>query len=289
MTVAKQPGGHVGTSSNIGTIAKYNFLNYFRARRFYVMIAIVALITGLLTVVIAYERPAGIVGGNATALGFFASTYGAFGGLVLVLSAAFFGGDAISSEFQNRTGYFLVPNPIRRSAIYVGKYIAALAASTIILLVYVAVFVLNSFYYFGPTLPSQLYGSLLFSWFYLVALLALAFAFSSMFRSSAISVLMTVIVILFVFNIVDFVSSAIAGIEPWFSLTYGGGIATDVLTVPFPAHKTTGFGGFGGGPGGGFGTTFHATVPEGLVILGVYFVVMVLVGLVLFEKKEFTS
>ena len=39
----------VGTLTQIGTITKYNFLNYFRARRFYVMLAIIVIISGLLT------------------------------------------------------------------------------------------------------------------------------------------------------------------------------------------------------------------------------------------------
>ena len=118
----------VGSLSHVGTMAKYNFLNYFRARRFYVMLAIVLAISGLLTVAVGYYRPAGFVGGDS--LGFYRGSWGNFASFVVILSTAFFGGDAISGEFQNRTGYFLVPNPLRRSAIYVGKWLAALAAST---------------------------------------------------------------------------------------------------------------------------------------------------------------
>ena len=69
----------------------------------------------------------------------------------MILSTAFFGGDAISGEFQNRTGYFLVPNPIRRSAIYVGKWLAALMASTIILGVFALIMIGNGLYYFPGT------------------------------------------------------------------------------------------------------------------------------------------
>lgn len=36
-------------------------------------------------------------------------------------------------------------------------------------------------------------------------------------------------------------------------------------------------------------TTYNATIPEGLAILAVYFVVSALLGLWLFERKEFTS
>ncbi len=283
MAVTSERNSRESSLAQVGVVAKYNFLNYFRARRFYIMIAIVLLISGLLTFVIAYRRPAEIL---TTDLGFLSTIWGSFVSLIVILSTAFFGGDAISGEFQNRTGYFLVPNPIRKSVIYVGKWIAALVASTIILLVYAAVAIVNSLYYFGLTLPNEFFLSMSFAWIYLVAALAFTFAFSSLFKSSAISVLMSVIMLLFVFNVIDTVAASFAGIEPWFSITYGAGIIQSVLTVPYPpAVATQTF-----GPRGGFSlTTYTAPVWEGLAILAIYFAVMAAIGLWLFERKEFTS
>ncbi|MDG7014201.1 MAG: ABC transporter permease [Nitrososphaerota archaeon] len=274
----------VGSLAHVGIAAKYNFLNYFRARRFYVMLAIILIIAGLLTALVGYYRPPGFVDGGA--LGFYGAGWGSFASIVVVLSAAFFGGDAISGEFQNRTGYFLVPNPIRRSAIYVGKWLAALAASTIILAVFALAMLANGLFYFPGNVPWEFVESFAFAWVYLVAAMSLAFAFSSLFKSSSISVLMSVILLLFVFSVIDTVSSLVAGIEPWFSLTYGAGIVSNILNVPYPAAKTvTPF-----GPGGRFTVvSYNATVPEGLLILLVYLVVMAVLGLILFERKEFTS
>jgi ABC-2 type transport system permease protein len=276
----------VSTLNHIMIMTKYAFLNYFRARRFYVMLAIVLLISGLLTFAIGYYRPAGILLSN---LGFYAAGWGSFSSFVVILSTAFFGGDAISSEFQNKTGYFLVPNPIRRSAIYVGKWLAALAASTIILLIYAVIIIANGVYYFGPTVPWQFLQSLAFAWIYLIAALSLAFAFSSLFKSSSISILMSVILLLFVFNVIDTISSTVIGVEPWFSITYGAGIVSNILAATYPAHFTTTP--FGGGPGGArFSiSTFNATVPEGLAIMAAYFIISAALGLWLFERKEFTS
>lgn len=274
----------VGSLAHVGIAAKYNFLNYFRARRFYVMLAIILIIAGLLTALVGYYRPPGFVGGNA--LGFYGAGWGSFANFVVVLSAAFFGGDAISGEFQNRTGYFLVPNPIRRSAIYIGKWVAALAASTIILVVFAASMLANGLYYFPGSVPWEFVESFAFAWFYMVAALSLAFAFSSLFKSSSISILMSVILLLFVFNVVDTVFSLVAGIEPWFSITYGAGIVANILTVPYPSARTS----VPAGPRGRFSVMqFNATVPEGLLILAIYFVVMAVLGLALFERKEFTS
>jgi ABC-2 type transport system permease protein len=269
-------------------MTKYNFLNYFRARRFYVMLAIVLLISALLTVAVAYYRPPGFVGGDA--LKYYSAGWGGFANFVVILSTAFFGGDAISSEFQNRTGYFLVPNPIRRSAVYVGKWIAALAASTITLAVFALIMVANQLYYFPGAYPWEFVESLAFAWVFLVAALSLSFTFSSLFKSSSISILMSVILLLFVFGVIDTVASSVVGVEPWFSIVYGSGIVSNVLSVPFPQHVVTAS--FGGGPGGATRfniTTYNATIPEGLGILAAYFAASALLGLWLFERKEFTT
>ena len=284
MAQTKQGTARASTLSQIGVITKYNFLNYFRARRFYVMLAIILIVGGLITGLVAYYGVASF--GGQSALGFYGAGWGGFATDVIILSAVFFGGDAISGEFQNRTGYFLVPNPIRRSAIYTGKYLAAVAASSIILATYALIMIGNGLYYFPGSMPWQLVESLALAWVYLIAIMSLAFAFSSLFKTSMISVLTTFIVLFLVFGIVDEVVTIVAGYEPWFSITYGAGIVTAILNPTYPPHYTPGIAG-----AGRFAAipSYTPTVPEGLAILLAYFVVMAIVGLLLFQRKEFTS
>jgi ABC-type transport system involved in multi-copper enzyme maturation permease subunit len=152
--------------------------------------------------------------------------------------------------------------------------------------IFAVIIIANGLFYFPGSFPWEFVESLGFAWIFLIAALSLTFAFSSGFKSSSISILMSVILLLFVFNVVDTVATVVAGIEPWFSITYGAGIVSDILIVPFPASKTT----ISLGPGGRFSESmYHATVPEGLFILGIYFVLMAILGLLLFERKEFTS
>lgn len=276
-----------GTMTHVAIVTRYSFLNYFRAKRFYVMLAIILLMSGLLTLAVGVYRPAFFgfpqngqqVPVEVTRLAFYSVWWGGFANLIVIISAALFGGDSISGEFQNKTGYFLLPNPIRRSSVYVGRYIAALVASTMMLLLFAGISLANGVYYFGGGVPAEFGESILFGWFYLVAAMSLTFLFSSAFKTSAVSVLMTVILLLFVFNIVDLVIGVVAKVEPWFSITYAYSIVRTVLSTP-----TTGPG--GGLGGAGFG--FTPTIPEGLAIMGAYFVVTGVLGLVLFEKKEFT-
>jgi ABC-2 type transport system permease protein len=272
-----------GSLAQVGVTMKYTFLDYFRSRRFLILLIIGLLISALLTILVGHYRPASFL---TTELGFYSSWWGMTATFVVILSGVFFGGDAISGEFQNKTGYFTVPNPIRRSSIYVGKWLAAFAASSIILLIFTAITVGNGLYYFGANIPYQFGESLLFSWFYLAAVLGFTFLFSSLFKTSSYSILVTAILFLFAFTIIQDVIAALAQVEPWFIITYGSGIIGDVLMTTYPAHVVTAS---TTGPRGAIFTitTYNPTVPEGLIIIGVYFIVTAILGLILFERKEF--
>src|SRR3990170_3552452 len=185
--------------TQVGITMKYTFLDYFRSRRFFILLIITLLITALLTILVGYYRPQSFL---ASDLSFYGSWWGNSVTFVIILSGIFFGGDAISGEFQNKTGYFGIPNPIRRSSIYIGKWLSALIASTVILGVFAAITVGNGLYYF-PSVPSEFGLSLLFAWFYLVAVLGFTFLFSSLFKSSSMSILVTAILFLFVFTLFE--------------------------------------------------------------------------------------
>ncbi|MDA4128338.1 MAG: ABC transporter permease [Thaumarchaeota archaeon] len=261
------------------TIFKYEFRNYFRARRFYVLLAIDLLISALLTTVVGYYRPSIFLSSNLT---FYSGWWGQFVTFVIILAGVFFGGDAISGEFQNKTGYFIIPNPIRRSSIYVGKWMAAYAASAITVGLFALGAVINGVFYFGASVPSQLWVSILFALLYLAAVMGFTFFFSSLFKTSSISILVTVILFLFVFSLVQTLVATLVGIEPWFILTYGGEIVGNILQVPYPVTNTI------PGPGRFSLTTFAVSVPVGLAIISIYFFLTAAAGLFLFERKEFT-
>ena len=278
--------GPVGSPSlptsiaHVGTITKYELLNYFRSRRFFVLLIIGIVISAIFTAVVGYY---GITYLNLTsALGFYSFWWGNSITLVVILSGIFFGGDAISGEFQNKTGYFLVGNPLRRSSIYIGKWIAALTASLIIFAIYAAIAVGNGIYYFGTSIPYQFGDSLVFSVLYLVAVLGFTFFFSSLFKSSSMSILVTAILFLFAFSLIELIVSRLAQIEPWFIITYGAGIIGNVLMDPYPLTQST------RGPGGREVSTFAVSIPQGIAILVGYFVITAVIGLLLFERKEFT-
>jgi ABC-2 type transport system permease protein len=277
-TVNKVPS----SISHVGITMKYTFLDYFRSRRFFILLTITLIISAILTALIGYYRPPSFM---ESSLNFYSSWWGSSVTFVIILSGIFFGGDAISGEFQNKTGYFSVPNPIRRSSIYIGKWLSAFIAATIIFAIFVAITVGNGLYYFGVNVPTEFGLSMLYAWIYLAAVMGFTFFFSSLFKSSSISILVTAILFLFVFSLIETLVSTLVKIEPWFILTYGAGIIANTLSpTGYPPHvKTQSVG------GRGFTlTTYYATVPEGLAIILLYFIVTAALGLLVFQRKEFT-
>jgi ABC-2 type transport system permease protein len=262
----------------IGTITKYELLNYIGSRRFLVLLVIAILISGLLTIVVAFE---GVSSFGSTAPAFYDGWYvgGYVSTYVVIFCAILFGGDAISGEFQNKSGYFLVAKPVRRSVIYIGKYLGALIASLAIVGVFTAITLANGVYYFGFVVPTQFSESLAFTLVWLVAALGLTFFFSSLFKTSTFSILVSSMLLFFGFFILASLLTGKVGIEPWFVLTYGSDILGNALDPSgYPTHIIV----------KGATTTFNATIPEGLAIMAAYFIMTIVAGLIVFEKREFS-
>jgi len=277
--------GHVpDTVRQALLLSRYQFRDYLRARRFILMMAIVGVIGGILTFVLSYFHDSSTVQGLVSSSNaFYGSLWAGGVGVVIVFSGIIFGGDAIAGEFQNKTGYFLMGLPIRRASVYVGKFLAAFAASLVAVVVYLAILLANGAYYLGGNaLPLALGESFAISLLYLLALLGAVFLFSSMFKNSLYAVLVVAVLFLFGFTLIQAVVTDLAKVEPWFLITY----AENVISYPFlsmpPSHELTVT-----GPRGFTATTYNATYPEGFAIMVGYFLVSAVAGLFFFEREEF--
>ncbi|MCL4391355.1 ABC transporter permease subunit [Candidatus Parvarchaeota archaeon] len=272
------PGGFKQTL----TMVKYTSLDYLRSRKFFILLIIAVLVGVILTSVVGYFRPSSFL---SSPLSFYSSWWGMSATFIIILSAIFFGGDAISGEFQNKTGYFIVGNPIRRASIYVGKFLAAFLFSLLILLVFTAITVGNGIYYFGTAwLPYQFVESLLLSILYISAAMGLTFFFSSLFKSSTVSIIVTVILLLFVFSLLQTLIGTLAHVQPWFILTYGAQVISNVLLNPYPPAVVT----LPVSPHPSFSISgYYVRLNEGIFIMLGYFIISTVSGLILFEKKEF--
>jgi len=285
---APTPRLHVPTSTEqVVKLTRYQLREYVRSRRFVALAGIVLVIGAILTAVIAHFRGAVI----STNLAYYGTFWGGGVVLVIVLAAVFFGGDAIAGEFQNKTGYFLMGLPLRRGTVYVGKFIAAFVASVAMMVLFLAILVGNGAYYFGlNALPWQIWLSLLLALVYLAAVLGATFLFSSLFKTSAYGFVLTAILFLFGFSLLQDLVTGLVKIEPWMIISYadstiGEVFSTNVLWGLVGSVTTMTF---GSGPRAVTTTTYTAGVAEGIVIMLTYLVVTAVAGLWLFEREEFT-
>lgn len=264
------------------TIIKYSSLDYFRSRKFFILLIISVLIGIILTSVVGYFRPSTFIN---SPLSFYYNWWGMSATFIVILSVVFFGGDAISGEFQNKTGYFIIGNPIRRASIYIGKFLAAFLFSVIILLVFTAITIGNGVYYFGGSgIPYAFVESLLLSILYIAAAMGLTFFFSSLFKSSTVSIIVTIILLLFVFSLLQTLIGTLAHTQPWFILTYGAQVISNVLTSPYPPAVIS----LPVSPHANFSiSSYYVRFNEGIFIMLGYFIISTISGLFIFEKKEF--
>ncbi len=280
---------HVPRSAEqIFRLARYQLREYLSSRRFVVLVGIILAVGTVLSAVVAYFR-SDLVSNN---LAFYRGFWGRSAGVIIVLAAVFFGGDAIAGEFQNKTGYFLMGLPVRRATIYVGKYIAAFVASACVLALFLFILLLNGVYYFGGSaLPWQLAPSFLLALVYLMAVLAVTFLLSSLFKTSAYGFVLTAILFLFGFTLLQDLVTSLLKMQPWMVISYASGAVGDVFspsvnwgltatvtTTSLPGDLSL------------FTSAAHYTcgVAEGVVIILAHFFVAAVVGLVLFEREEFT-
>ena len=255
---------------------EYEFLNYLRSKRFYILLAITATIGLAISGALYYYRPPAYL---SSPLAFYSVWWGSVASLFVILSGIFYGADAISTEFQNKTSYYLLPNPVNRSSVYLGKFLAAFVASAITVAVFAAITVADASIYFGANIPTEFAEAFLFTIIYILPMLGVSFFFSSVFKNNSYSILVSVMVLWIGFSYLLPLIVTLTGSEPWYLLSYGGQIIGNVVRPSgYPAHVTV---------AGGITTSYATTVPEGLAIMLGYLIVFVILGLVLFEHKDF--
>ncbi len=280
-----EPRTSPGSTTQVLRLARYQLRDYLFSRRFILMLAIVAVLGAILTAVIGYFRPASLIGSSDL---FYGGVWAGGVTIVIVFAGVIFGGDAIAGEFQNKTGYFLMGLPVRRTTVYAGKYLAALAASLVAVLAFAVIVVGNDAYYFGGGAFSlAFFESFVLAIVYLLALLGATFLFSSLFKTSTYAVLVVAILFIFGFSLLEDLVAGLAKVEPWFILSY----ASPVIGYPFdatiPAHVVMTHVGRVSGMGPTI-TTYNPTYPEGIVIMLGYFLFTAILGLLIFQREEFS-
>lgn len=260
-----------GSLRQVYIVAEYELLKYLRGRRLLGMLALLALIIALIL-----GLPPALGLSYATDANAFAGTFANFTGVLVLLCGVLFAADALVSEHEKRTGYFLFPNPVRRESIVAGKLLASVAASALVITVYYAAATVSAFAITGAA-TAEIALSYAYGLAYMVSIVGVAFLISASLRTTISATLLTFFLFFLIFNIVQGVL-LVSEIDPWFLPTSASGIIGNVLLPPFT----------GPGPGG----AFFAYVPEvatSLAVFAGYFLASAPVAVLLYGRRELVT
>ena len=201
-----------------------------------------------------------------------------FAPYLIIICATFFGADALVGEFHNRTGYLLFPNPVKRMVVYFGKYSASMTAGLMIIgLYYAGIAALSPISAGG--IDDDLAISFSFAAEYLLAVMAIAYLISAVLKGTTGATVLTFLLFLLILPIIDGIGT-FTGIKIEGSLTFSSNVMTYILTDPYPTDWSQEL-----MPGFNF-TVFYPVPATAAMVMGAYILVAVVLGIVLFKRKQ---
>jgi ABC-2 type transport system permease protein len=266
-------------------VIRYELLKQVRRRRLHGLLLIGSIVTGVAMVVsVVYLQGLGSVDARALSSSIVSGGQVGFFGLI---AGVFFSGDAIASEFEQKTGYLIFPNPMKRITLFIGKYLSCCIAATLVvtmpyLIISIGVVALTGQF------PGELFLSYVFCLLYTYSVVSLTFIFSSIFKGAMGASVLPFVLLLFVFDILASVMELV-GLEPFMFLTYGSGIITSIFIVPYPPNKityTVSVGISGTGTVNITETIFTSAVVEGVLIMVSYLIVGLIVSALLIRRRQ---
>jgi ABC-type transport system involved in multi-copper enzyme maturation permease subunit len=196
--------------------------------------------------------------------------------VLIAITAAMFAGDAISSEFENKTALLSFPTPQKRISIMAGKYVAALMATFLIVLLFYGVMSLQIMQLYGSAaIPTELWQSVLIAMLYSTSAVSIVFVFSSLFKRSMSATILGFVTLMMILPVLSTVLSA-TDVEPWFIVTYSAGLISDVV----------GDGSFGFGPGQNFGSVFDPSLRTGIAVMFSYMIIGFISSMLIASKRN---
>lgn len=252
--------------------------SYLRTYRFWVIFGIILAIGGGISIGLTIKG-AGWVQDTfgASPSNYLAAILGTTSFLAIVI-AAFFGGDAISTDFGTKTGYYMLALPIRRSVLLAGRYAAALLTSIIAMLVFYGFALYGGIaFYSASNLPWGFLGvSFGLSILLVAGVLSFAFCLSATSKSPAMGLVVTIVVLLVGFTIVDAFVQRFAGQDYLaYSILYAANVVTQVILNGASTFQP-------GGPLGGGAPALW----EGISIMVGYAVLFYGLAYVLYDREE---
>ena len=256
-------------------VTRYEFLKHIRRRRLYIILGL----TLVAELVVLIVLPALMEGypDNVMVM----ATMLSMGPSLATIGAVFFAGDAIAGEFESKTGYILFPNPVRRTTLVTGKYLACCVAVILLIIFGYAIVCISLLAIYG-NIPIETAKSFGLCLLFAGSVLSVTFFFSSVSKGAMGATVMTLVFIMVISGVIDGVLM-MAGQPSWFLLSKAG----DSIATVYGGYEL-----FLGGvvPHGGM-LPFEIETPDiGLCALSmvIYLVVGFLLSIWISKRRQLT-
>jgi len=265
---------HIPSTANQALIvSRYELLMYLRCKK---ILGIVTITVAVSALFIGFFEYVGMQGPQI--MPFELASPISFAFFLIVIIAAFFGSNNISSEFNQKTGQVLFSNPISRTSIWVGKFIAAEIIAFSIITLYYSIIV--SYAAISYDVPIQILSSLLFSFASATMIMSIVFLISTILNGQTGSTVLVFALFIIAFPIFDGFMMMMSSDIPWFTPTFSSGIIKHVLTVPYPTNENM--------MNIPFFTTSVPEITNSLGVMASYIVTCSALSILIFKRKELT-
>jgi ABC-2 type transport system permease protein len=213
-------------SSNFLKVYSHYFKNYYRSRSFYIIL-IITILASLITSYLTFKY-SGRIGNllptrlsvlskvNEESLILYLWAY--IMSSLPVFSSVFFSSPAISSEMENRTAFYIFTQPVDRIVLVLGKYMAAVTASIVSILVYIFAELVSAIAVFGFVETDPFLLSLFMLILFIFAISAFSFLFSSLFDKNMYAYISTFVTYFIIFYSVNIALSLVYSYNAFFLL-----------------------------------------------------------------------
>ena len=210
-----------------GIVARYELLKHLRSRRLLGILILEFAIIALILVIPPLQGQ-DYPSDSAKFAGMFVQRVW----ILIIIGSTLFAGDSLVSEFQQRTGYLLFPNPVKKRVLFVGKFAASAGVMFSALAVFYSIVAIIVVAIDG-SISSLMAASFGLALLFAVAALAIGYLISSFMKGSTGALILTFALLLMILPIVDTVAT-LSKAKPDFSLTFSSGVIGYIMETPYP-------------------------------------------------------
>ncbi len=251
----------------------YEFLKHIRRKRLYIILGL-TLLAELAVLILVPVLGDGFPD-NVTVMAALLSV----GPSLATLGAIFFAGDAIAGEFESKTGFILFTNPVKRSTLVIGKYLACYGAVALLVVLGYVISTISLLAIYG-SVPLASGGSFGLCMLYAGAVLSVTFFFSSVMKGSMSA---TVVTLVFIMVISSIIASVLMMTDQpyWFLLSTNG----DTIATIYGGYEAF-LGGMGGGGGMGLFDFEDPSISLSVLSMSLYLAVCFVASLIISNRRQ---